>query len=103
MAVPAYRAIGYMAVGGNLIVKKEALEKIGGFNTNIAFYGDDADLARRLSKIGKVVFDKKLAVHTSDRRLRQEGVTKTLTNYIANYISVAVLKKPITKRYNDIR
>ncbi len=38
---------GSMLQGGNFVVTREALEKIGGYDTSIAFYGEDADVARR--------------------------------------------------------
>ena len=48
LAFPVYFALGYMAIGGNCAIRREALEKIGGFNTSIQFYGDDTNTARRL-------------------------------------------------------
>ena len=33
-------------IGGNYIVRREALESVGGHNTNLKFYGDDTDIAR---------------------------------------------------------
>src|SRR5579864_1060314 len=40
--------------GGNYIARRSALIAIGGHNTALSFYGDDADLALRLSKVGEV-------------------------------------------------
>ena len=48
-------------------------------------------------------FDKKFMVYTSGRRIAAEGVVKVNMRYAANYISETVIRKPISKRYNDIR
>jgi len=52
-----YFFTGYMAAGGNMVMSKQALQKIGGFDTSIAFYGEDTDIARRLHQIGKTKFN----------------------------------------------
>ena len=103
LAAPAYLLTGSMAIAGNLAVRKDALAAIGGFNTDIAFYGDDTDLARRLKKHGKVKFTRKLSVKTSGRRFRGEGVIRTGFRYAINYAWCAIFHHPITKKYRDIR
>jgi glycosyltransferase involved in cell wall biosynthesis len=103
LAYPSYFFIGYMAVGGNFAVKKSAISKIGGFDENISFYGEDTDIARRLSKVGKVKFIPSLYMYTSPRRLRGEGLVKTAIKYIINFVSVVLLKRPVTGEYKDIR
>jgi GT2 family glycosyltransferase len=40
--------------GGNFAVRREALDRIGGFDTSIEFHGEDTNLGRRLFAIGKV-------------------------------------------------
>jgi len=93
----------YMATGGNLVAKRQALLKIGGFNTNIAFYGEDTDTARRLHKVGKVKFSNSFFMQTSGRRFAREGTIKTGAKYVANYTSIMLIKKPAMKKYKDIR
>ena len=39
--------VGSMLQGGNFVVRRAALEQIGGFNPLFTFYGEDTDLARR--------------------------------------------------------
>ncbi len=99
----AYLFTGYMAVGGNLVVRREALEKIGGFDTNINFYGDDTDTAKRLHKVGKVKFNQKLIMRTSARRLKGEGFVLTVYRYVINFLSEVFMGKPINNDYKDIR
>jgi cellulose synthase/poly-beta-1,6-N-acetylglucosamine synthase-like glycosyltransferase len=103
LAYPSYFFIGYMAVGGNFAVKKSAIEKIGGFDENISFYGEDTDMARRLSKIGKVKFIPSLYMYTSARRLKGEGLVKMAIKYIINFASEVLFKKPAIDEYKDIR
>lgn len=93
----------YMATGGNFAVKKSALEKIGGFDTSIDFYGEDTDIARRLHKVGKVKFLFNFFMPTSGRRFAQEGTLSTGAKYVANYTSVMMAKKPLSKTYRDVR
>ena len=46
--------IGTIFYGGNFAVRREALERIGGFDTSIEFHGEDTNLGRRLFAIGRV-------------------------------------------------
>jgi glycosyltransferase involved in cell wall biosynthesis len=94
---------GYVVTGGNFVAKKQALEAMGGFDTNIEFYGEDTDIARRLNKVGKIKFLKEFWLGTSARRFNQEGLIQTAVKYLINYISVIVLKKPVTQKYSDVR
>ncbi len=103
LAVPAWWITGAVMVGGNFVVRRDALQRIGGFDTSIAFYGEDADLARRLHKIGTVRFDRRFIIQSSGRRLQSEGIIKTTWTYIVNYLSEIFLKRPVTKKYTDVR
>jgi glycosyltransferase involved in cell wall biosynthesis len=103
IAKPTHKTTGYMVLGSNFVARIGVLKSIGGFDTSISFYGDDANIGRRLSKAGRVEFDRKFVVSTSGRRMIAEGPVRVSMRYAVNYISETVLKKPITKRYNDIR
>ena len=103
LAMPAYWATRYMAVGGKFAASGAALREIGGFDPEIAFYGEDTDIARRLAKAGRVRFLLRLAMPTSARRLAAEGMASTAGTYMANFVSEVVLKRPITRGYRDIR
>ena len=102
-ALPTYLVLGYMAIGGNFAAKKSALTEIGGFDTNIEFYGEDTNIARRLHKVGKVKFTMSFFMPTSARRFKGEGFWKIGLTYALNYFSEAIFHKPITKSYKDIR
>jgi len=103
LASPAYWMTRYMVVGGNFAVRRSALEQIGGFDTSIAFYGEDTNIARRLKAAGRVKFLLRLPMPTSSRRLAAEGMTATAFKYAANFLGEAVLKRPVTEAYSDIR
>lgn len=80
--------------GSNLAVRKDAYEKVGGYNTSIST-SDDWDLVLRLQKkYGKesVIYSEKLRVYVSSRR---QSNPKALFKYswdgISNYINVVML------------
>ncbi|MBI2099853.1 MAG: glycosyltransferase family 2 protein [Candidatus Vogelbacteria bacterium] len=98
-----YRLTGYMMLGGNCAIRREVLEKLNGFDTSIAFYGDDTDLARRASKFGQVKFKSDFIIHTSGRRLTKQGMVNTGFTYGLNFFSQVFARRTVTKNYLDIR
>jgi len=94
---------GAMLQGGNFIVKREAFEKIGGFNLKFDFYGEDTDVAKRIQKVGKVKFSFDLPMHTSGRRLKKGGVIVSGIRYAVNHFWTILFNKPFTKKFRDIR
>jgi glycosyltransferase involved in cell wall biosynthesis len=104
IAVPiTYEITGFMVLGANFIAKRDALIKIGGFDTSITFYGEDTDIALRLSKVGKTKFMMNFFILGSGRRLIDEGLIKTFWRYTVNYYTVTFHAKPHTQEYKDIR
>ncbi len=95
--------VGSMLQGGNFVIKRTALEAIGGFNSDFDFWGEDADLARRLVKAGEVKFTFDLPIYASGRRLEREGIAKTGARYALNYFSTIFFKKPFDTVKNDIK
>lgn len=95
--------VGSMLQGGNFIVRRDALEKIGGYDTNLSFYGEDTDIARRMNKVGHVKFTFKLPALSSGRRLAKEGGLTTGLRYAINFFWITFFKKPFTRDYIDIR
>lgn len=95
--------VGSVLQGGNFVVRRSALDKIGGYDPTIAFYGEDTDIARRMSKVGKVKFTFKLPAYSSGRRLAKEGGLTTGLRYAMNYFWIIFFKRPYTKSYNDFR
>lgn len=95
--------VGSMLQGGNFIIRREAMERAGGYDTTITFYGEDTDVARRMNKVGRVKWTFSLPVYTSGRRLKGEGIVKTSAIYTINYFWVTFFGKPFTYKYKDFR
>lgn len=96
--------VGSMLQGGNFVVKRAAMEAIGGFNSDFDFWGEDTDLARRLVKIGSVKFTFDLPIYASGRRLERDGLARTGWRYTLNYFSTIFFKKPydtVKKNFKD--
>ncbi len=98
-----YRLVGYMVYGANFVVRKSAIEKIGGFDRTIEFYGEDTDIARRLSKVGRTIFRMDFFIYTSARRLQKEGIVGTNVRYALNFFWPVIFGKPFTMSHKDIR
>lgn len=103
LVLPLSKITGSVILCGNFVVRKKAIIDIGGFDTTIAFYGDDTNIARRLQKVGKVAFKSNFMIYTSARRLKKEGITKTGFIYAVNYFSEKFFHTQVTKKYHDVR
>ena len=95
--------VGSVVQGGNFVFKRQAWADVGGYDRSIEFFGEDTDVAVRLSRVGGVKWTFKLKMKTSGRRLVQEGVFKTAATYTLNFFWVTFRGKPATKDYTDIR
>ncbi|MEI8223548.1 MAG: glycosyltransferase family 2 protein [bacterium] len=80
----------------NAWFRRSALESIGGFNTDIAFYGDDAHTALLLGKKGIIAYDPGVIVETSSRRFAQGGIVITAYRYMINYVSMWTVMRHVT-------
>jgi cellulose synthase/poly-beta-1,6-N-acetylglucosamine synthase-like glycosyltransferase len=89
--------------GGNYMLRRWALEEIGGQNVSLTFYGDDTDLAIRLSRIGKVKFTFKLPIRSSGRRLAKEGAFTMGLRYGINNLWMALFRRPFTTNAKEVR
>ncbi len=95
--------VGSVVQGGNFVLKRDAWIRAGGFNREIKFYGEDTDVAVRLSRQGNVKFTHRLKMLTSGRRLAEEGVFRTGLTYTLNFFWVTFAGKPATQEHSDIR
>lgn len=94
---------GYLMVGGNFAIRRDVLEKMGGFDGSIEFYGEDVDVARRARKHGKVLFSRRFVMPTSGRRMKKQGFARTAGIYLANYLAIVFQGRPISNGYEDVR
>ena len=79
---------GGVTMGGNTFVRAESLERAGGFNTDIVFYGDDTDLPLRLSRFGRCIFSPALTIPSSARRFKEHGTIKLTLTYWYHFFKV---------------
>jgi glycosyltransferase involved in cell wall biosynthesis len=94
---------GSMMQGGNFVVLKSALDAADAFNPDFSFFGEDTELARRLSKVGAVKFSFALPAFSSGRRLVAEGPLRVALQYSLNYLWTVLFKRPFTLDWLDFR
>ncbi|TSA44917.1 glycosyltransferase family 2 protein [bacterium] len=90
---------GGVIQGGNFVLRRSALEQIGGYNLEIEFLGEDGDVARRIGKVGKVKFTSDFPINSSGRRIRSEGIVTNGVITSLNYVWIMLRKKPFKKHY----
>ena len=93
--------VGSVVQGGNFIVRRTALLKIGGYDTSIVFYGEDTDIARRMNKEGDVKFTFALPMYSSGRRLAKTGIFRMGARYALNYFWMIFNGKPLDTTYEE--
>ena len=94
---------GSMLQGGNFVVRRTALEQIGGYNPLFSFYGEDTDLACRLNAVGAVKFTFRLPALSSGRRLLEEGLIRIGLRYSINFVWATFVHRPFTDDWIDVR
>ncbi len=94
---------GSMLQGGNFVVRRTALEQIGGYNPLFSFYGEDTDLACRLNAVGAVKFTFRLPALSSGRRLLEEGLIRIGLRYSINFVWATFAHRPFTDDWIDVR
>ncbi len=99
----SHHIIGPMSMGGNNVILKKILDKIGGYPTQCEFYGEDSDFARVVGKVGKIKIVPEMWVWSDPRRMDYEGVIVTTWKYVINYLSICFRGKPISHKHRDIR
>lgn len=70
-------------IGGNAFMRAEVLERAGGYNTDLTFYGDDVDMGKRLSHYGYVGYIPSLKMLSSSRRYKANGFWEVNKKYQA--------------------
>jgi glycosyltransferase involved in cell wall biosynthesis len=95
--------IGAILYGGNFAVSKEALARIGGFDCSIEFHGEDTNLGRRLTTIGRIDVRPDCWVWTSARRYRVMGKRRVFGLYVRNFWSEILRHRPTDVEHVDVR
>jgi GT2 family glycosyltransferase len=84
-------------------VRRAALEQIGGFDTTIEFHGEDTNLGRRLSRIGRVELRYDCFLYTSARRYIAMGKGAVFRLYVRNFVSELLYHRPKDAAHLDVR
>jgi glycosyltransferase involved in cell wall biosynthesis len=95
--------LGAILYGGNFAVRREALAAIGGFDRTIEFHGEDTNLGRRLTPIGRILVCAECWVWTSARRYRAMGKRKVFALYVRNFWSEILRHRPADREHLDVR
>lgn len=95
--------IGVVFYGGNFAVRRDALDRIGGFDTRIEFHGEDTNLGRRLSAIGDVELRYDCFLFTSARRYNAMGKGAVFRLYVRNFVSELLYHRPKDTAHLDVR
>lgn len=95
--------IGVVFYGGNFAVRREALERIGGFDTTIEFHGEDTNLGRRLFRAGRVDLRPRCVLYTSARRYKAMGKGAVFGLYVRNFFSEILRHRPHDTAHADVR
>jgi glycosyltransferase involved in cell wall biosynthesis len=95
--------LGAVLYGGNFAVTRAALDAIGGFDTSIEFHGEDTNLARRVSRAGRVRLTQSCWVFTSARRYKTMGRGKVFRLYVRNFCSEIFFHRPSDTTHEDVR
>jgi glycosyltransferase involved in cell wall biosynthesis len=90
------------AFGEFQMIRREAFAGVGGFRADLIAF-EDADIFRRLSRIGRTMIDPKLCVLHSGRRGHQVGYPQLLATWFVNLVSMAVRNRPLSKEWKPIR
>ena len=95
--------IGTIFYGGNFAVRRDALERIDGFDTTIEFHGEDTNVGRRLHAIGRVELVSDCYLYTSARRYVAMGTWVVVRLYVRNFVSEVLHHRPKDTTHLDVR
>ncbi len=90
--------------GFNFLFRRDAYEKVGGYDENWKWGSPDIEFGRRLRKMGKVRLSL-IAVKTSSRRFKKGGFFKTTRMFLSMWRKMLKNEKPTLsyKEYNQNR
>ena len=89
------------ASGEFQFMKREAFEKLGGYQKHLAV-AEDNDLFLRLSKIGHTRIDMRLVAYNTGRRAHELGWPRVLWSWAVNYFYVRVFNRSHDKKWHRV-
>jgi glycosyltransferase involved in cell wall biosynthesis len=84
------------------MIRREAFARLGGFRADLIAF-EDADMFRRLSRIGRTMIAPQLRVLHSGRRGHQVGHPQLIAMWLVNLVFVAFRNRPFSKEWTPIR
>jgi glycosyltransferase involved in cell wall biosynthesis len=97
-SIKALTMFDYYCLGGtNSAFRKDVFTEMGGYRP--LPHSDDADLSLRMRRLGKIVYDEKLAVRVSTRRMEKNGYLKTIWVWVEGDIRLALGMKIKNSNY----
>lgn len=96
-----YFGVG-MGRGECHVIKSHVFHQVGGYN-ELCAAGEDFELYKRIRKLGKIYFSKKIFVYESPRRFRRFGYIRVSLSWILNSFSVIFKKRSIDKEWEQVR
>lgn len=91
-----------MGRGECQIVRRDAFLQVGGYNGAMAA-GEDFDLYTRLVRLGPIAHEPAFTVYESPRRFRRYGYLRVLAQWTMNALGVLVLRRSISREWEEIR
>jgi glycosyltransferase involved in cell wall biosynthesis len=91
-----------IAYGEFQMIRRTAFARVNGYRGDLVTI-EDADMFRRLSRIGRTRIDPNLCVLHSGRRLHQVGWFPLIVMALINVVSVTVRNRAFTKEWKVIR
>lgn len=89
----AIKKPNYAKMGSAVLIKRKVFEKIGGFKEDMTL-GEDFDISLRLSKHGRLKFERKAKAYVSMRRFERSGYWKIMFTWFKNALPLFFGKKP---------
>ena len=84
-----------------MIVRREAFQRIGGFNESLVA-AEDLDLFLRLSKAGRTAFDASMRVYFSGRRAHKLGWPALLWQWWRDSLWLLLFRRSYSRRWNRV-
>jgi GT2 family glycosyltransferase len=84
------------------MIRQEAFTRLGGFRADLVNI-EDADMFRRLSRIGKTMIDPELTVLHTGHRAHQVGWPRLIVMWLVNSFFVSVYNQSFTAEWKAIR
>lgn len=91
-----------MGRGECQIVKRDVYSSVGGYNIRLSA-GEDLDLYKRIRRIGKIYFSRKVTILESPRRYRKDGHWKILIKWSFNGLLVLFKNKSYSNEWEQVR